>query len=241
MGDLAKCLPVTLASEGGWANDPHDPGGATMKGVTLATFRRYRPGATAADLRNISDATLLDIYNDGYFKPIAGGSLPPGVDLAAFDYAVNSGVGAARKALVAAGALAPVPRVKAICARRLSILHGLKTWAYFGRGWNARVTRVLALGIRWASGSPALAAKELQTAASEHARKAKTKGKIAAASGSAAGVSLPGLHPAMQSHVPTVAVAALIVAALAAMVVLAFMIYRHQQTAAALSAAAQEG
>jgi putative chitinase len=74
--------------------------------------------------------------------------------------------------------------------------------------------------------------------AAAETQKASTKSKVAAASGSAAGVSLPALHPAMQSHVPTVAVAALIVAALAIMVGLAFAIYRHQKTAAALTVAA---
>lgn len=240
MGSLAKCLPVTLRFEGGWANDPHDPGGCTMKGVTLATFRHYRPRATAADLRNISDADLQTIYSNGYFSPISGGALPSGVDLAAFDYAVNSGVEAARKALAASTGLTSVSRVKAICARRLSILHGLKTWAYFGKGWNARVTQVLALGIKWASASPADATRELQTAAAEHTRKAATKARAAVAPATAAAGSVASLHPAVQSPVPTIAVIALIVASLAAVGGLVFLIYRHQQTAAALTAASKE-
>ena len=239
MGDLAKCLPVTLRFEGKFSNDAHDPGGATMEGITLATFRRYEPGATVAALKAISDAEVQHIYDDGYFKPISGSSLPPGVDLAAFDYAVNSGVGAATKALSASLGLAPVPRVKAICARRLSILHSLKTWAYFGKGWNSRVAEVLALGIKWASASPAVAVKELQAAAAEQTQKAVTKAKIAAAPVTSAAGAVASLHPDVQSPVSPHVIAALVIACLALVVGLAFAIRRNTQTAAALTAAAQ--
>ena len=45
--------------EGGWSNHPNDSGGATMKGVTYATFCKYRaskglPKPTLNDLRNIT-------------------------------------------------------------------------------------------------------------------------------------------------------------------------------------------
>lgn len=46
--------------EGGWSNHPNDSGGATMKGVTYATFCRFRaakglPKPSILDLKNISD------------------------------------------------------------------------------------------------------------------------------------------------------------------------------------------
>ncbi len=51
-----SALEHVLVHEGGWANHPKDPGGATMKGVTLATFRRhYGQKMTKKDLRNITD------------------------------------------------------------------------------------------------------------------------------------------------------------------------------------------
>ena len=46
--NFAACLAQVLLSEGGWSDHPADPGGATMKGITLATYRKYRPGATKA-------------------------------------------------------------------------------------------------------------------------------------------------------------------------------------------------
>ncbi|RVB39026.1 hypothetical protein EN902_14635, partial [Mesorhizobium sp. M7A.F.Ca.CA.001.16.1.1] len=53
--NFARALALVLKSEGGWSDNPADPGGATMKGVTLASFRRYvKADATKADLRAIS-------------------------------------------------------------------------------------------------------------------------------------------------------------------------------------------
>jgi len=158
-GNFPACLDVTLAHEGGWADHPKDPGGATMKGVTIGTFRRYYPNATKDDLRAISDADLRMIYRDGYWTPVKGDDLPIGVDLAVFDYGVNAGpgrsirhlqrvVGATSdgkigpKTLAAVKDAAPLDVIKGVCAARLSFKQGLKTWGVFGRGWSRRVAEV---------------------------------------------------------------------------------------------------
>ena len=39
MADIRKFIPVLMSVEGGFVNDPDDPGGATNLGVTLATWR----------------------------------------------------------------------------------------------------------------------------------------------------------------------------------------------------------
>ena len=184
MGNLAVCLPVTLGYEGGWVNNPHDPGGATMKGVTQGVYTRYlaNHGKTIVSVRHITDAELLDIYDNQYFKPIGGADLEAGVDLVSFDYAVNSGVGAAKKALNYTDGFEGVTRVRKICDRRLSILHGLKTWKYFGKGWGRRVGDVMARGIKMASANAGAASLDLKLASHDHAIKAKQKGKAAAAS-----------------------------------------------------------
>ena len=36
-----QMIPLILKHEGGYVNNPADPGGATNKGITIATFRRY--------------------------------------------------------------------------------------------------------------------------------------------------------------------------------------------------------
>lgn len=101
----------------GWSDHPADPGGATMKGITLATYRRYKPDATKADLRRISDAMVRKIYKQYYWDKVQGDRLAAGADLATFDYAVNSGHAAAWKSLMKVVGGPDHETVKKICAR----------------------------------------------------------------------------------------------------------------------------
>lgn len=162
IGNFDRCLALTLVHEGGWSDHPKDPGGATMKGITLATFRGYYRNnrLTKDDLRNITDAQLKEIYKARYWDAVKGDDLPKGVDYAVFDFAVNSGPGRAAKFLQkivgveqdgAIGALTlaavkspsrPVAIITALCAARLSWLRTLSTFATFGNGWTTRVRAV---------------------------------------------------------------------------------------------------
>ena len=100
--NFARALALVLKSEGGWSDNPADPGGATMKGVTLANFRRFRQSdATRADLRQIGNDQVATVYRRFYWDAVAGAELPDGVDYAVFDFAVNSGPGRAAKTLQA--------------------------------------------------------------------------------------------------------------------------------------------
>jgi lysozyme family protein len=88
----APILDFTLKYEGGWSDDPRDPGGATMKGVTLATYAAFKGRAVSkAELKAISDVDLFAIYRQGYWQAVDGDELPTGPDLCLFDIAVNSG------------------------------------------------------------------------------------------------------------------------------------------------------
>ena len=52
VSNFQRALSRVLKHEGGYVDHPKDPGGATNKGVTLATFRSYvKPKGTKADLR----------------------------------------------------------------------------------------------------------------------------------------------------------------------------------------------
>lgn len=148
--NFVAALDFTLKYEGGWSNHPSDPGGATMRGVTLATYRKFFPNATAADLKVITRPTLERIYHVGYWKPIDGDSLPSGIDVCAFDYAVNSGPVRAKRAIAAVSLKDPVAAVKRICASRLSFVRGLKTWKVFGRGWKTRIAAVEVFALKLA-------------------------------------------------------------------------------------------
>ncbi len=96
-------LKHVLCHEGGWADHPRDPGGATMKGITLATYRRHFGEERGKDdLRAISDEELSKIYDSGYWSKCRCDELPAGIDYVVFDAAVNSGPGRGVKWLQAA-------------------------------------------------------------------------------------------------------------------------------------------
>ena len=172
-----SALQHVLVHEGGWANHPKDPGGATMKGVTLATFRRhYGSKMTKTDLRNISDTELKKIYKTGYWSKCKCNKLPAGVDYAVFDAAVNSGPGRSAKWLQGAvgakqdGGIGPktLERVKQLnpiqvsddmCDRRLTFLQSLSTWSTFGGGWGRRVESVRITAHAMAEGGGSLIAE----------------------------------------------------------------------------------
>jgi len=166
-------LARVLAHEGGYTNNPADPGGPTNFGITIADYRRYvKPGATAADVRAMTADEAKAIYRARYWDALACDDLPAGVDYAVFDYGVNSGIGRSGKvlrrmltlpdntgvvdnAVIAAVAQADARAlVAAICDERLRFLKSLKTWPVFGKGWSSRVADVKAFALVLASGAP---------------------------------------------------------------------------------------
>jgi len=154
--NFEPCLKFVLHHEGLWSDDPRDPGGATMKGVTLAVYREYlKREASKDELRNIPDEHLHDLYRSRYWNVSKCDELPDGVDLVVFDMAVNSGVGRSAKLLqkcVGAaedGVIGPktMALVKQVPARQMIIrfseqrrmfYKSLKAFETFGRGWLRR-------------------------------------------------------------------------------------------------------
>lgn len=159
------CLSVVLENEGGWSDHPRDPGGATMKGVTLKTFRAYfGQDLGKDDLRNITDDQIQYIYKKGYWNMAACDKLPSGVDLAVFDYTVNSGyIRAVRhlqecvecstdgivgpNTLMAVLSNSPSVVIRDLCRKRLDFLKKLSTWRTFGNGWERRVRHIKDLSL----------------------------------------------------------------------------------------------
>ena len=162
------CLDEVLRHEGGYADHPGDPGGATNMGITHKTLARWRLVVPwwkldKAEVRNLGRPEAAKIYRASYWDRCKAGSLPVGIDLALFDYAVNSGPDRAIRTLQAElkvsadGQMGPLTLeaaqswvkrhgaagvINALCDRRMGFLAGLPTWAVFGRGWTARVKAV---------------------------------------------------------------------------------------------------
>ncbi len=86
-----------VAREGGFVNDPDDPGGATNHGVTLGTLRRLGLDLTGegridvADVRRLTAAQAVDIYVEHYFTRTGIAALPEELQPSVFDMYVNAG------------------------------------------------------------------------------------------------------------------------------------------------------
>ena len=153
---------AVLKHEGGYVNHPKDPGGRTNLGVTQRAWEEYVDrDVTEAEMRALTPEIVKPFYKTKYWDKIRGDELPSGVDYAAYDLAVNSGVGRAAKYLQKiAGVPAdgiigpksmeailscnPEETVDALCDMRLDFLQRLPTWDTFGKGWGRRVEEVKA-------------------------------------------------------------------------------------------------
>jgi lysozyme family protein len=86
-----------VAREGGFVNDPDDPGGATNHGVTIHTMRRLGLDLTGdgkvteADVRRLTQAQAVDIYIEHYHRRPGIGALPEVLQASVFDMYVNAG------------------------------------------------------------------------------------------------------------------------------------------------------
>jgi len=144
--DLA--LAHVLRWEGGYSNDPADPGGATNKGITQITYDEWRMerGLPARSVREMTDDEMRAIYAERYWYPVAADwdkRSHPGVALYLFDAAVQHGPGWARVLAQEVGDvlhLVPLLGLAHAHAIRCEYYTKLKNWGRFGRGWIMRVT-----------------------------------------------------------------------------------------------------
>ena len=157
---LTVALDLMFGHEGGYVNNPKDPGGATKYGITHKTLAAHRSVAsvTPAQVKALTKDEATEIYRRSYWSQSGGDLLPVGIDYMAFDYGVNSGPAQAIKSLqrvigvtldgiVGGQTVTAVMAYKgdliaAYAAERLRFMKSLKTWGTFGRGWQKRVVSV---------------------------------------------------------------------------------------------------
>ncbi len=149
-----------LGEEGGWSDNPADPGGATFRGVTLRSWRNWTGNrdVTAAELRTLTQGQLAAFYGASFWNVVRGDDLPAGVSLSVFDHAVNAGVytsalilqrcvGAAADGhigpltLAATAKANPKALVVALGRQQDAFYRSRTTFPTFGKGWLARLAR----------------------------------------------------------------------------------------------------
>ena len=153
-------MRLLLRHEGGFVNNPKDPGGMTNLGVTKAVWEAHMGKIVSeAGMRALTPEAVQPVYKDRDLDAIQGDDLPYGFDYSRFVCAVNSGPGRAvklaqyvlhlkvdgglgRKTLGAICEADPIELIEDFSQRRLDFLKSLPTWAVFGAGWKARVEDV---------------------------------------------------------------------------------------------------
>ena len=151
---FSKVIEMVLEHEGGYVNHPSDPGGETKYGIS----KRAYPDVDIAELTK-DDAA--DLYKRDYWDRIKGDDLPVGVACVVMDYAVNSGISRASKALQSVcgiangdGFIGPASLsavwttvkntseedvINAVTTQRQEFIRALKIYETFGKGWERRI------------------------------------------------------------------------------------------------------
>ncbi|MGH7056433.1 MAG: glycoside hydrolase family 108 protein [Acetobacteraceae bacterium] len=164
-------VAIVLENEGGYTDDPGDPGNWTGGVVGSGQLKGTNFGISAAayprlDIANLTQAQAEAIYEADYWAPIQGDALPSGLSLIVFDGAVNSGVeqssvwlqqavnvttdgdiGPETLAAVAgwnsgANPQPPWALCASVLAWRLVALGQVPDFSDFGQGWMRRVARL---------------------------------------------------------------------------------------------------
>lgn len=166
--NFSKCLDVILKNEGGYVNHPEDPGGETNLGVTRATWEQW-VGRMVLDgeMKQLTKSDVSPLYHKNYWLRAQCDKLADGLDLAVFDWQVNSGsrsskglqglVNAKKDGVIGPKTLAEVakhnPRdlIQGMHDVRQDYYESLRTFKTFGRGWTNRNKHTLALALEMAS------------------------------------------------------------------------------------------
>ena len=167
-----KCHILIEKWEGGFVNDPQDPGGATNLGITLAVLSQWRGHpVTVQDVRNLDREEARRIFYAKYWKPLRCDDLPLPLALMTYNCGVNSGIGRAGKfvqrTLNRQGASLSedgnIGQLSVDAANQVDVAQSvsdfgdiyeafyrsLSTFGHFGKGWMNRLTEVLKIATSW--------------------------------------------------------------------------------------------
>lgn len=155
MQSVEEIAAAIVAREGGYVNDPDDPGGATKHGVTIHTMRRLGLDLTgdgrvdARDVRKLSADQARQIFLDHYYRKPGIDGLPEALRASVFDMQVNAGANAVRllqKLLVAMGfavaidgRIGPRTRTAAAAASEVAPHHFADAYAIARRNYYYRL------------------------------------------------------------------------------------------------------
>ena len=152
MNDFERAFSIIIGQEGGYSDNPHDPGGETKYGIS----KRAYPDL---DIKNLTLYQAKGIYYEDYWAHIHGDELTWPLNCFVFDSAVNQGVHKATVLLQQAlqtsadGIIGPITLTLANKAStwnlarfmylRLSEYQKNANFVRFGEGWTMRLFQVM--------------------------------------------------------------------------------------------------
>lgn len=160
MADIRILKDFIQSWEGGFANHPKDPGGATMKGVTLETFRHFYGSArTVEQLKAITEEQWDYIFKKGYWdvfrcdeirsQSVANlltdwvwASGPVVVKIVQSLLGVKADGAVGPVTLGALNALQGSVAFQRIWNRRKAFIESLRNYDVFGNGWMNRLDSI---------------------------------------------------------------------------------------------------
>jgi len=151
--DFDAAFEKVIGHEGGYVNDPNDPGGETRYGIS----KRAYPNE---DIKKLTLDRAKLLYKRDYWDRLKLDQLPTDIRFDLFDAAVNSGLSAAAKFLqracnvtadgiignqtiAAAHRLDPQKLDAKLSGYRLMYLTDLPGWQHYSKGWTRLVANNL--------------------------------------------------------------------------------------------------
>jgi peptidoglycan hydrolase-like protein with peptidoglycan-binding domain len=145
-----RVMEYVFQDEGGWTQNPDEPGGASNMGVSRESYSHYKGRNVSIDeLKQITKAEAKQFYYDQYWKKIGADKLNTGLGYAAFDFGVNSGTSLVDQIgvddylskAIREGDSAQ-EEIEILLDDRLKYMQRSPKWPKYKSGWSARVSRV---------------------------------------------------------------------------------------------------
>lgn len=120
-------------NEGGYVNDPLDPGGETKYGISKRSYPKE-------DIKNLTIERATQIYKNDYVKPVIAflSTANPNLFYQVVDMAINAGTGTAKKLYK------PGMSVEDYQKARIAYYKSLKNFPLYGKSWTNRTNRIFA-------------------------------------------------------------------------------------------------
>jgi lysozyme family protein len=154
--NFQEAIDRVLSHEGGYVNNPADPGGETQWGISKRSYPNV-------NIKMLTREGAIEIYRTDFWQKIHADELFDGVAYQTLDFAVNSGIETAVRYLQralgvaddghwgphtaeAAKAMSESDQIMRLNAERLDFMRKLKTFPTFGAGWVGRIAGNLRYG-----------------------------------------------------------------------------------------------